>query len=127
VKSREIIEEFVEKDLEEYIDYAYLTHPQITREIIKMAKKRYSLPRKNLEFIAQDIGPELAPFINPEDRVRDLTPAQRIQGLDAKQRIQGLDAKQRLQGLSLEDRIDDLSDEERQVLRQLLDDQNTDT
>ena len=118
VKSREIIEEFVEKDLEEYIDYAYLTHPQITREIIKMAKKRYSLPRKNLEFIAQDIGPELAPFINPEDRVRDLTPAQRIQGLDAKQRIQGL---------SLEDRIDDLSDEERQVLRQLLDDQNTDT
>jgi hypothetical protein len=38
-----------------------------------------------------------------------------------------LDAKQRLQGLSLEDRIDDLSDEERQVLRQLLDDQNTDT
>ena len=84
VKSREIIEEFVEKHLEEYVDYTYLIHPPITKEIVNMAKKRYSLPRKNLEFIAQDIGPELAPFINPEDRVRDLTPELRLQGLDAK-------------------------------------------
>ena len=62
-----------------------------------------------MELIAQYLGRDLVTFINPEDRVQDLTPAQR------------------LQGLSLEDRIDDLSDEERQALRQLLDGQENDT
>ena len=35
--------------------------------------------------------------------------------------------KQRLQGVSPEDILDALSDEDRQALRQLLEDQNTDT
>jgi hypothetical protein len=81
-----------------------------------------------MELIAEYLGRDLVPFINLEDRVHDLTPAQRLQGLDdAAQRLQGLDAAQRLQGLSLEDIRDSLSDEERQALRQLLDDQESDT
>jgi hypothetical protein len=80
-----------------------------------------------MELIAEYLGRDLVPFINLEDRVHDLTPAQRLQGLDAAQRLQGLDAAQRLQGLALEDIRDSLSDEERQALRQLLDDQESDT
>jgi NAD-specific glutamate dehydrogenase len=62
-----------------------------------------------MELIAEYLGRDLVPFINLEDRVHDLTPAQR------------------LQGLALEDIRDSLSDEERQALRQLLDDQESDT
>ena len=50
---------------------------------------------RNLEYIAQNMGQDLLPFISSEDRVRDLTP---------------------------EDIRDGLSDEKRRALRQLLDD-----
>ena len=70
---------------------------------------RFRLPRRNMELIAQYLGRDLVTFINPEDRVQDLTPAQC------------------LQGLSLEDIRDSLSDEERQALRQLLDGQESRT
>jgi hypothetical protein len=53
--------------------------------------------------------------------------AERLEGLDVAERLEGLDATQRLEGLSLEDRIGDLSDEDRQTLRQLLEEQDTDT
>ena len=105
---------------------------------------RFRLPRRNMELIAKYLGPDLVPFINPEDLFRKSTPAQRVQGLSLKDRIdglsdeerqalrqlwadeEGLTSAQRLQGLSLEDRIDGLSDEERQALRQLLDEQESD-
>jgi succinate dehydrogenase flavin-adding protein (antitoxin of CptAB toxin-antitoxin module) len=44
----------------------------------------------------------------------------------ATERLEGLDATERLEGLSLEDRIGDLSDGDRQALRQLLEEQDTD-
>jgi hypothetical protein len=72
---------------------------------------------RNLEYIAKNMGQDLLPFISSEDRVRDLTPAERLEGLDA---------TERLEGLSLEDRIGDLSDGDRQALRQLLEEQDTD-
>ena len=82
-----------------------------------MAKRRDRI-EENLKILAEGLGPRLVPYINPEDLFRESTPEQRLQGLDV---------EQRLQGLSLEDRINGLSDEERQVLRQLLDDQDNDT
>jgi hypothetical protein len=105
-KSRKIIEEIVKDEWLEHIQYAFLLNPDITEEVT-MAN-RFRLPRRNMELIAQYLGRDLVPFINPEDLFRESTPAQR------------------LQGLTLEDRIDDLSDEERQALRQLLDGQESD-
>ena len=61
---------------------------------------------RNLEYIAQNMGQDLLPFISIEDRLRDLTPAQRLEGLGV---------AQRLEGLSLEDILDALSDEEREA------------
>jgi hypothetical protein len=105
-KNQKIIEEIVKSERGELIQYAFLLHPDITEEVA-MAN-RFRLPRRNMELIAQYLGRDLVPFINPEDLFRESTPAQR------------------LQGLTLEDRIDDLSDEERQALRQLLDGQESD-
>jgi hypothetical protein len=82
-----------------------------------MAKRRDRI-EESVKILAEGLGARLVPYINPEDRLRDLTPEQRLAGLDA---------EQRLTGLSLEDRINGLSDEDRQVLRQLLDDQDNDT
>ena len=91
-----------------------------------MAKRRDRI-EESVKILAEGLGARLVPYINPEDRLRDLTPEQRLAGLDAEQRLAGLDAEQRLTGLSLEDRINGLSDEDRQVLRQLLDEQDNDT
>jgi hypothetical protein len=96
-----------------------------------MAKRRDRI-EESVKILAEGLGARLVPYINPEDRLRDLTPEQRLAGLDAEQRLAGLDAEQRLAeqrltGLSLEDRINGLSDEDRQVLRQLLDEQDNGT
>jgi hypothetical protein len=115
-KIQKIIEDIMRNEWVEYIQYAVLLHPDITQEVAMANRLR--LPRRNMELIAEYLGRDLVPFINLEDRVHDLTPAQRLQGLDA---------AQRLQGLALEDIRDSLSDEERQALRQLLDDQESDT
>ena len=175
-KSQEMIEEIVKSGLVEYIPYAYRIHPKLTEEALKMSDK-YT---QNLEYIAENMGQDLLPFISSEDRVRDLTPAERLEGLDVAERLEGLDAAERLEGLdvaerlegldaaerlegldaaerlegldvaerlegldvaerlegldaterleglSLEDRIGDLSDGDRQALRQLLEEQDTD-
>jgi hypothetical protein len=39
-----------------------------------------------MELIAQYLGRDLVTFINPEDRVQDLTPAQRLEGLSDEDR-----------------------------------------
>ena len=51
--------------------------------------------RKNLEFIAKDIGKELIPFLGTEDRMRGLTPDVRLRGLDAEDILHGLDSETR--------------------------------
>ena len=142
-KSQKIIEEIVKSGQGELIQYAYLLHPDITEEVAMANRLR--LPRRNMELIAQYLGRDLVPFINPEELFSQLTPTQRLQGLSLEDRIddlsdadrqallqlwadeEGLSPVQRLQGLSLEDRIDDLSDADRQALRQLLDDRENDT
>ena len=88
---------------------------------------------RNLEYIAENMGQDLLPFISSEDRIRGLPLEDILNALGDEDRQtvlnklladeEGLTPAQRLQGLSLEDRIEDLSDEEREVLRQLLDNQ----
>ena len=42
--------------------------------------------RKNLEFIAKDIGEELIPFLTIEERLRGLSPEEILRGLDSETR-----------------------------------------
>ena len=97
---------------------------------------------QNLEYIAQNMGQDLLPFISNADRVRGLPLEDRIHDLSDEERQaflnklladeEGLTPAQRLQGLSLEDIppediVNRLSDEKRQALRKLLDDHENGT
>lgn len=75
-----------------YIYYAYRIDPELTKEVLEMAGKSSSY-RKNLEFIAKDIGKELIPLLGTEDRVRGLTPDERLRGLEAEDILHGLDSE----------------------------------
>ena len=117
VKSQEIIEEIVKNNQGQYFSYASVLHPELVQEVLEMAKRRNQL-EDNLKILAQNMGSQLIPYMNPEDLFRESTPEQRLQGVSL---------AQRLQGSSPEDILDALSDEDRQALRQLLEDQDTDT
>ena len=120
---QEVIKEIVITENVELLAYAYRMHPKLTKEISNMADK-YT---RNLEYIAQNMGQDLLPYMSIEDRIRDLTPAQRLEGLDAAQRLEGLTPSEQLQGLSLEDILETLDDEKRETLRQLLNGQENAT
>ena len=138
VRSQELIEEIVKNERMEYLAYAYQLHPELTEEISKMAD-RYT---RNLEYIAQNMGQDLLPYISSEDRVRGLSVEDRIKDLSDEERHallnkllaaeDGLTPAQRLEGLTLEDIppediVNRLSNEKRQAIRQLLDDQENGT
>lgn len=55
----------------------------------------YSIPRENLEFIAQDIGDELVMFIKPEVRVHGMRATERLPDIDeiTMEDLQALSAK----------------------------------
>ena len=55
-----------------------------------MAGKQSSY-RKNLEFIAKDIGEELIPFLSKEKMLKHITPEERVRGLTLEERLRGLD------------------------------------
>lgn len=97
---------------------------------------------RNLEYIAQNMGQDLLPYISSEDRVRGLSVEDRIKDLSDEERHallnkllateDGLTPAQRLEGLTLEDIppediVNRLSNEKRQAIRQLLDDQENGT
>ena len=103
-KFRQFLEPIVKEDNSVYIYYAYRIDPELTKEVLDMAGKSRSY-QKNLEFIAQDIGKELIPFLSAEDRVRGLT------------------LEERLSGLPPEDLVRVLTPEERRKLKQLLEEE----
>lgn len=79
-----------------------------------MAGISTSISRKDLEFMAGDIGPDLVPFLQPEDLLK---------GMDAeKQRrlLSLLSVEERLSGISTEELIKGIRPEQRKALFELL-------
>jgi hypothetical protein len=79
-----------------------------------MAGISTSISRKDLEFMAGDIGPELVPFLQPEDLLK---------GMDAeKQRrlLALLSVEERLSGISTEELIKGIRPEQRKALFEFL-------
>ena len=113
VKIQQIVEDIVENNAVQFFFFVSLLHPQLAQEVLEMAKRR-DLIEENVKILAEGLGSRLAPYIAPEDRLRDLTPEQWLQGLDAA-------------NIPLEDIVKHLSDEKRQALRQLLDDHDNGT
>lgn len=73
-KYRQFLEQLVMEGNTRYIRYAYKVRPQMTREVLSMAGISTSISRKDLEFMAADIGPELVPFLTPKDLQRGMNP-----------------------------------------------------
>lgn len=84
-KFRQFLKQMLEERNLDYIHFAYRVHPQLTKEVLAMAG-RHRMPKKDLEFIANDIGTELLPFIRTEDLLKHLSLEERLRGLNAEER-----------------------------------------
>ena len=84
-KFRQFLEQIVKEDNSIYIYYAYRIKPELTKEVLEMSGKSRSY-RRNLEFIAKDIGRELIPFLSTEDRIRGLDPEDLVRILTPQER-----------------------------------------
>ncbi|MBC8236074.1 hypothetical protein H8E77_41540 [bacterium] len=87
--SKEKFQQFLQQTLEvenlDYISFAYHLRPQLTKEVLTMVG-RHRIPKKDLEFMAKDIGPELLPFIEPEEVLKHLSLEDRLRGLNVEER-----------------------------------------
>jgi len=104
-KFRQFLKQIVKEDNSAYLYDAYRIDPKLTKEVLGMSRKSRSY-RKNLEFIAKDIGEELIPFLSKEDMLKHLTPEEIVRNLTPEERLIGL------------------APEDRKKLRQLLEDED---
>ena len=88
-KFRQFVERIVSEDNTVYIYYAYRIDPELTKEVLEMTGKQNSY-RKNLEFIAKDIGEELIPFLSKEEMLKHITHEDLVRVLTPEERVRGL-------------------------------------
>jgi len=113
-KFRQFLEQIVKEDNSAYIYYAYRINPELTKEVLGMSRRSRSY-RRNLEFIANDIGKELIPFLSKEDMLEHITPEDIVRALSPEDIVRVL---------TPESLGRNLTSEERQKLRQLLGDED---
>jgi len=101
-KFKEFLEHAVENNRLEYLEYAYLLHPQVTKEVLMMSG-RIPVPEENVKFIVNDLGIE---------RI--------LRNADIDEVIRHIAVEDRLRGIAVEDIIQSLSDEEKNKLQKLL-------
>ncbi len=88
-----------------------------------MAGISTSISRKDLEFMAGDIGPDLVPFLQPEDLLKgmDAEKQRRLLALlSVEERLSGISPAERLSGISTEELIKGIHPEQRKALFELL-------
>jgi hypothetical protein len=122
-KFRQFLKQIVKEDNSAYLYYAYRIDPKLTKEVLEMSGKSRSY-RKNLEFIAKDIGEELIPFLSKEDMLKHLTPKDIMRALSPEDIVRVLTPEELVRNLTPEERLIGLAPEERKKLRQLLEDEN---
>jgi hypothetical protein len=113
-KFREFLQQIIQERSSIYIRYAYEVRPKVTKAVLTMAGISATLSRKDLEFMAEDIGSELMAFMEPEDVVK---------GMDAeKQRrlVELLDPQPLLDKLSVEELLQGISPEKQKTLFEML-------
>ncbi len=113
-KFRQFLEQIVKEDNSAYIYYAYRINPELTKEVLGMSRRSRSY-RKNLEFIANDIGEDLIPFLSKEKMLEYMTPEDIVRALSPEDIVRVL---------TPENLGRNLTSEERKKLRQLLGDED---
>jgi len=140
-KFKEFVKHAVENNKLKYLEYAYILHPQETKEVLMMTGN-IPIPEENVKFIVNDLTPErILRHINladiPEENVKfiveDLTPERilryvdiedRLRDIDIEDRLRGVDVEDRLRGIDVEDIVQNLSDEEKKKLQKVLNGKN---
>ena len=118
-KFRQFLGRIVKEDNSAYIYYAYRIDPELTKEVLDMAGKSRSY-RKNLDFIAKDIGKDLIPFLSKEEMLKQMTPEDIVGAVTLEKLARAMTLEERLRGLDAEDILHGLDSETREKLKQLL-------
>jgi len=87
--------------------------------VLDMAGKSRSY-RKNLDFIAKDIGKDLIPFLSKEEMLKQMTPEDIVGAVTLEKLARAMTLEERLRGLDAEDILHGLDSETREKLKQLL-------
>ena len=112
-KFKEFLKHAIENKRLEYIGYAYMLHPQETKEVLMMTGK-IPIPEENVKFIVKDLTPErILRYIDVEDKLRGIDAEDKLRGIDAEDRLRGIDAEDRLRGIDAEDRLRGIDAEDR--------------
>ncbi len=105
-KFKEFLKHAIDNNRFEYVGYAYMLHPQETKEMLMMTGK-IPIPEENVKFI-----------------VNDLTPERILRYIDIEDRLRGIDVEDILRRVDVEDILHHLSDEDIQKLQKLLNRKN---
>lgn len=122
-KFRQFLAKIIVENNLRYIRYAYQLRPQMTREGLTMAGISTTRSRKDLQFMAEDIGPELVPFLQPEDLLKGMDAEKQRQLLSLfspQQLLSNLISEERLSDVSMEDLIKSMPPEQRKKLFELV-------
>jgi len=89
-KFKEFVKHAVEHKRLKYLEYAYILHPQETREVLMMIGD-IPIPEENVKFIVNDLTPErILRYIDIEDRLRGVDVEDRLRGVDPNEALQKL-------------------------------------
>ena len=129
-KFREFLAQVITSGEYTYVRYAYEVRPLATKEVLTMAGVTSRLSRKELEFMAGDIGPELVPFLHPGDVVKGMNAEKRQELLslfDPADLFKGMMAQKQeklfahlLATMSMEEILQEISPKDRKKLFELV-------
>ena len=85
-----------------------------------MAGRSSRLSKKDLQFIAQDIGPDILPFITVETCLAGLSLETRLAGLSLEERLASIGAEDLFKILEASSLFDKMDEEERKRRIELL-------
>ena len=105
-KFREVLAQMIVEGERTYIRYAYEVRPQLTKEVLTMAGVTSRLSRKDLKFMADDIGRELVAFMNPKDLLEVINPKDVLEVMDPKDILEVMDPEDLLAGMDAEKQRD---------------------
>ncbi|MCE7980782.1 MAG: hypothetical protein DYG89_06285 [Caldilinea sp. CFX5] len=122
-KFRDFLQQMITEGKNTYIRYAYEVRPQVTKEVLTMAGISSRLSRKDLEFMAEDIGRELVAVMDPKDVMQAMEPQDVIEGMDEEKQRQLLalfSPEERLADMSVDELLKGISPETQKALLDFL-------
>jgi hypothetical protein len=122
-KFRNFLQQMITEGNRTYIRYAYEVRPQVTKEVLTMAGISSRLSRKDLEFMAEDIGRDLVAVMDPKDVMQAMEPQDVLEGMDGEKQRQLLalfSPEERLADMSAEELLKGISPETQKALLDFL-------